>query len=62
MRVWGLVLLCVLYGLTDRVAVRVWRSPEALWAHAARATPRSVRATGNHLRQEFAAGRDVIGR
>ena len=62
MRGWCLVLLCVAYWLIDWSAVRVWRGPATLWAHAARATPLSVRATGNHLRQEFVAGKDVRGR
>lgn len=62
MRIWCMVLLGVVYALSSVVAVRVWRSPEALWAHAASATPHSVRAMGNHLRYQFAAGADVEGR
>ena len=62
MRGWGLVLLCVAYGLIDWGAIGVWRAPDTLWAHAARVTPQSVRATGNHLRQRYIAGQDVTSR
>ena len=62
MRGWLLAAVCVAYWLTDVSAVRVWRSPETLWTHAAQVTPRSVRASGNHLRMRFEAGDHVEGR
>lgn len=62
MRVWLVAGLSLLYVLIDLSAVPVWRTPEALWAHAARVTSRSVRATGNHLRNLYVAGQDVTRR